>query len=102
MAEGAVGLYVVYDDGLAVLSYLVADGGFDFQFAAFSQAEVYTVTDGATHPSLGGHASDGNEAHARHPADDIQNFRDSTNLLDGVYFGFNVNRHTKLYLGSSL
>ena len=95
IAEGAVGLYVIDDDGLAVLSDLVADRGFEPQFAAFFQTEVDVVTNRAAHPLLRRDAGDGNEAHARHPGDDIQNLRDSTNLLDGVYFRPDVDRHDK-------
>jgi hypothetical protein len=33
--------------------------------------KVYVVSNGAADPLLGGDASDGDEAHPRHPADDI-------------------------------
>jgi hypothetical protein len=93
IAKGAVRLDVVYDDGLSVLSYLVADGGFDLQLAAFCQTEVYVVANRTAHPLLGGHAGNRDEAHAGHPADHIQDFRNCPDLLDGVYFRFNVDRH---------
>jgi len=93
IAEGAVGLNVVYDDGLSVLSYLVADGGFDLQLAAFSQTEIYVVANRAAYPLLRGDAGDGDEAHAGHPADHVQDFRDCPDLLDRVYFGLNIDRH---------
>jgi hypothetical protein len=102
IAKCAVGLDVIYDDGLAVLSYLIADRGFDLQFAAFSQTEVYVVTDGAAHPLLRRYAGDGNEAHARHSADDIQNLWDGSYLPDGVYFRLNVNGHNKSGFALSL
>lgn len=95
IAEGAVSLHVIYDDGLAVLSYLIADRGFDLEFAAFSQTEAYVVTDGTANPLVRSHAGDSDEAHARHPADDVQNFWDSGNVLDGVHFCLDVDRHGK-------
>jgi hypothetical protein len=93
IAKGAVRLDVVYDDGLSVLSYLVADGGFDLQLAAFCQTEVYAIANRAAHPLLGRHAGDGDEAHAGYPADHIQDLRDRPDLLDGAYIRFNVDRH---------
>jgi hypothetical protein len=74
IAKGAVRLDVVYDDGLSMLSYLVADGGFDLKLAAFCQTEVYVAANRTAHPLLGRHAGDGDEAHAGHPAYHIQDF----------------------------
>jgi hypothetical protein len=54
------------------------------------------VSNGIANPSLGCHAGDGNETHAGHAADHIQDFRDSPNLLDGLDFGFDIDRHNDL------
>jgi hypothetical protein len=42
------------------------------------------------------HAGDGNETHAGDAADHIQDFRDSPDLLDGVDFSFDIDRHDDL------
>ena len=85
MAEYAIGLDVVDDNGIAVLTDLVADRGFDPQLAAFRQAEVDVVSNGTANPSLRRYAGNGQiETHAGDAADHIQDFRDSPDLLDGV------------------
>jgi hypothetical protein len=95
IAKGAIGLNVIDDDDLSVRSNFVADGRFNLQFATFDQTEVYVVAHRATNPSVGGYARDGNEAHAGNPAHGVQDFRDSINLLNGVYVSLQVSRHHK-------
>src|SRR5581483_2428163 len=93
IAEGAVGLDVVDDDGLPVLADLVADGGFDLQLAAFLEAEADLVANRTAHPLARGDAGDGDEAHPGHAADHVQDFRDGANLLDRVDFRLDIDAH---------
>ena len=102
IAEHAVGLDIVDDDGIAVLTDLIANRGFNPQLAAFRQAEVDVVANRTANPSLGCHAGDGNETHAGDAADHIQDFRDSPDLLDGLDFSFDIDRHDDLGLSLSL
>jgi hypothetical protein len=84
VTKGAIGLNVIDDNDFSVRPDLVADGRFNLQLAAFDQTKIYVVTNRATNPTLGGHPRDGNEAHARHSADRVQDFRDGIDLLNGA------------------
>jgi hypothetical protein len=93
IAEGAIGLDVVDDDGLTVLTNLVADGRFDNQLTAFPKAEIDVVANRAAYPLARGYPRDGDEAHTGHAADHVQDFRDGPNLPDGVDLGSDIDGH---------
>ena len=63
------------------------------QLAAFPEAEADVVANRTAHPLAGGDAGDGDEAHAGHAADHIQDFRDGPNLLNGVDFRLDIDGH---------
>jgi hypothetical protein len=63
---------------------LVADGGFDLQLAAWSQAEIDVVEHAADDPAIFGNASDRRKAHAGGTADDIENGRNGIDTRDDV------------------
>lgn len=73
---------IVDDDRLPAFANLVADGGFDLEFAAGLEAKIDFVIDREADPSVLRYPGDGGESHAGDAAHDVQDYRNRFDVLD--------------------
>jgi hypothetical protein len=84
---------MIDDDRFPALVDFVADRCFDFQLPSRLEAELNLVLHRAADPTIVGDAGDGGKAHARDPANDVQDRRNRRDAIDRPDIRLKIVRH---------